>query len=89
MPLLLRLRWILFLPLRIFLWPAIWYDRRKRRLRKRPDEWHWADRFLCNENHVVMAFGYFPWEKGIRWCWPCLALWVLVILTTIGLIYVL
>lgn len=52
-----QLQWLAYIPVRAVLWPAIWWDRRQRRFGKKPDEWYWADAFLCSKGHLVTTTG--------------------------------
>ncbi len=50
-------------PAIFMLWPFVWYDKRQRRLKKKPDKWYWADRYFSEKGIYFMTEGFFPWER--------------------------
>ena len=56
-----KLRHILTLPVALMLWPIVAYDYRQRRLKKRPDKWHWADVTLLRMGWAAKLIGGQSW----------------------------
>lgn len=47
------IKWLKYIPARIILIPFIRYDRYLRKRHIKPDEWYWADKWLCDRGHFV------------------------------------
>lgn len=59
-----RTVWVLVLPIRIIVWPYLWWfvrKWRKKNLRYYPS--CALDKWLIHKGHVVSTWGYLPWEE--------------------------